>query len=115
VIASFCILYLPIEARDIARRPRCVQGWRNASIESHCYVWLVLFSRASGKVALALDIGNDEVILYSILCDAAYKRCVRRHIGAQGCPGSLAAQALRTLDSVGTNRYRRGPENHTKR
>jgi len=35
-----------------------------ASIESHFCVWLVLFSRASGKVALALDIGKDEVILY---------------------------------------------------
>ena len=43
-----------------------------ACIESHFCVWLVLFSRASGKVALALDIGKDEVILYFILCDDAY-------------------------------------------
>jgi len=73
---------------------------------------LVLFSRASGKVALAIDIGNDEVVLYFILCDEAYKRWMKSHTGLTWWP---MATVPRSLDSMGTNRYCRSPENYSKR
>src|SRR6266446_10574253 len=89
VIASFVSSPFPWRLGIAPDGCSAYQGCCNASIESPVCVWLVLSCRASDTAALALDIGNYGAIRHHTTSEDAYRRCVRRHTGAQCWPGGL--------------------------